>query len=366
MPVANNEPDPADYEAWTAWREAGGGTEVDETPAAETSAEDENQPSEPLEEVSQESQTATESETAEDPEQEEAEAEAVDPEEPVVAAKPKTGLSKRMRELTGEIKSLKSQLEELKQPEVDDEGDAEVMSATEPVAEAEAVAPKLSDYEDTDAETQWDQYEKATRAFNQAETKKAIDTALTNQRQTLELAHSKAVADANWAKASERYGDYNDIVKNDGTTRVSPAMVAVVKSQMDPESGTDIAYYLATHKDEATKLADSTMANNVEEWNDARVRAAVAFGEIRAKIAIEKAAKAAAPEVVPPVVPPKVVPPAPKAATPKTVTTAPKPPTQVGRTAPAVKSDILTNPGDDDTDAWMKLRNAELAKSGQR
>lgn len=358
FPVANEPPE--DMEQYNAWREAGGGTQATDEPAepAATSAEDENQPSEPVEEeVSQESQTATESETAEVTEQEEEEE--VDPEEPAAVAKPQKGLSKRMRELTGEIKSLKAELAELHQPEVDDDGAAEVVSATEPEAEAEAIAPKLSDYEDTEELSQWDQYEAASRAFNKAEMAKEIAKALANQTQQTELRLAKAQADATWAKASERYSDYNEIVKDDGSTRVSPAMISVVKTELDAESGTDVAYYLATHKEEATKLADSTMANNLEEWNAARVRVAVKFGEIRAKIAAEKAVKGA-PKPAAPKVPPVLK------TNPKTVTTAPKPPTQVGRTAPTVKSDILTNPGDDDFNLWEKARNAELAKTGRR
>jgi hypothetical protein len=366
-PSGNAEPNPEDYSAWNAWRDAGGGkTGSDEAEEVETPAvSDQTPPSEPPEEeTTQEGQTATESETGEEEEQVEDE----DPEEEPAPSKPAKGVEKRFRKLTGEIKALKSQLAELQQPDVDDEAEAEVVSATDAATEteAEAEAPKLSDFEDTEEQSQWDQYEAATRAFNKAEIARAIATDRAEQTKKLQaeldakvMQQAKAESDAAWSKASARYPDYDEVVKNDAI-QVSPAIISVCRANMEPELGTDIAYYFGQHPEEAARITKLTMANNEKEWQDARVRAALELAKIATKIAAEKAVPAtpkAAPKAAPATPPPTIT---------KKLTSAPKPPTTLRGTAPPAKFDLMDDASAADTSKWMAEREKDLAARGKR
>jgi hypothetical protein len=352
---------PEDYKAFTAYRDGQTpAAEIEvETPAAEieveaqapAAGEEATPPSEPAEPADQ---TAGESETAEEAQQTHAdETETQGPKKPA-PGEPDKGLAKRMRSLSGEIKALKSQLAELTQPDVDEEATGEVVSPSETATDAadEAVAPMLKDFEDneTTGESAWDQYEAATKLFNKLETAKAIKAALDTQRATIEEKHAKESAQADWNKAASRFPDFNEVVRAE--VQISSAMEVVMR--MDPETGTEIAYYLGQHPEESKRIAESTLAASEKQWGTALARAGVELGEIRA---IVKAAKTA----------PKVV--APKAAaTPplKTVTSARKPPTIIRNGAATPKFDVTNEDDAADTGKWMKERNRQLALAGKR
>ena len=351
------EPNPDNFAAWNEWREKGGGR-IDD--AEETSPADEKGPaSEPPQEI-EEGETAAESDPEEEEQQAEGEEEGeeeLQEEAPPVRGEPGKGRDKRLRKLTGKIAALESQLAELTRPDVEEEVETEVASVPEPAAEAKA--PELGDFEDTDTETSWQQYEKATRAFNKAETAKAIAAALAEQKQKLDLEHAAAETEKAWSQAAERYPDYDAVVKND-VVQISPAMIAVARADMDPETGTAVAYYLGQHPEEAKRIMEMTLANTEPEWQRARVRAGIELGKIASKIpALDKAA-APGPKLVAPKGPaPK--PPAAPPITPKKTTTVSRPPTQL-RGAPATqKFDLMDDSTATDTTKWIAERERQIA-----
>jgi hypothetical protein len=338
---------PDDFEQFEAWRAAGGGlaTSDNDQQGSKKPAVGSKQPSEPAEvEVTEEGQIAAESDPADDPEQEE-----TDPEDPPVPGKPNKGLAKRMRELTGEIKALKSQLAG-QQPDVEEEATEEVVSSTEQKTDDGAtklVRPKLSNFEDTDDQSAWDQYEAAMEEYTDARTAQMLGKALAEQRQELDTKHAKDTADADWSRSAARYPDFNEVVRDE--VRISAAMESVMR--MDPETGTMLAYYMGQHPEESERIARASLANNEKEWPGALARAALELGKIAPtlKPPVKGSTKPATP----------VTPPTP---TTKKVTAAKPPPTQLRGTAVTPAVDVMSDKDAGDYNIWEKAREAEIKK----
>jgi hypothetical protein len=336
---------PEDYAAFTKFRDASEASK--QTPAAD---EEETPPSESVKaEKADAGQTAEESEPKEETQQEEKE----DDDEPQEPEKG-TRLSRRMRKLTGTIAELQSRLDGLeKEPETEAEVAEEVASSTETVEDEPAeklVRPMLKDYEDTETQSAWDQYEVAMEAYNDAKTERQVErrlaSALAKQASDLELKHAKATADAAWNQAASRFPDYNEVVREE--VKISVAMEAVMR--MDPENGTALAYYMGQHPEESERIARATLANNEQQWGTALARAGVELGKIQAKL-------------TPPGKPgPKAAPVAIAKPATKTVSTASKPPTQIrgGVAAPAV--DVLNADDASNYAKWVKAREAQLKR----
>lgn len=357
--------DTEDYEAFSKSRdsEPSEPTEEEEkTPAAgdkkPTSESDDAEEAEA-------GQTAEESETEDEEQQEEDEDKDLqDKDKP---GKGKRGIDRRFGKLTGKIAALESRLAELgeKPTESGEEAEEEVASSTEKATEdpAEKLArPKLRDFEETETESAWDQYEKAIEAYEAKLEQKHADkiaAALTEQKEKLELEHGKALADAAWSKAASRFPDYNEVVLND-KVQISQAMESVMR--MDADSGTALAYWLGKHPEESLRIAKSTLAGTAQreptqaEWAEARVRASFELGQIRAQLNEQGKAKEPAKET-----PPK----SPTAASPPTtkkITSASKPPTVIrGGTAPP-QTDVLDEDGAADYNKWLPARERDLKR----
>ncbi len=115
--------------------------------------------------------------------------------------------------------------------------------------------------------------------------------------------------------------------------------------RMDPEAGTELAYYLGGHPEESLAIANATLANSEAQWTTALARAGMELGKIKAKLP-------------PPGAPKK---PAPPTATPtKTVTSASRVPTPIrGGTAPP-KPDVMSDTTAADYKKWNAAREAQL------
>lgn len=345
-----DELDTDDYAAFSAVRDTKPSeTEDEETPAAgdkkPTSESDEAEEAEA-------GQTAEESEPAEEEQQEEEEEKAQDK-----PGKGKRGIDRRFGKLTGKIAALESRLAELGEPpaEGDEEAAEEVASSTEKATEDTAeklVRPMLRDFEDTDKESAWDQYELAMEAYNDAKLTAKLTAALAEQKQQLEVEHAKATADADWSKAASRFPDYNEVVVNE-KVQISQAMESVMR--MNPEKGTAIAYYLGQNPEESLRIAKLTLATNEREWGTALARAGMELGEIATKLPAPGTKKDPAKETSK----------SPTAASPPTtkqVTRASKPPTVIsGGTAPP-QLDALDEDGASDYNKWLPARERDLKR----
>lgn len=347
--------DTEDYAAFSKSRDAAPSpTEDEETPAAgdkkPTSESDDADEAET-------GQTAEESETEEEEQQEEDE----DKDLQEKPGKGKRGIDRRFGKLTREIAALKSQLAESgeKPAEDDEEAAEEAASSTEKATEATAeklVRPMLKDFEDTDKESAWDQYEKAMEVYNDLKLERKLTAALTEQKEKLDLEHAKVFAEAEWTKASQRFPDYNDVVVND-KVQISAAMESIMR--MNPEKGTALAYYMGQHPEESLRIAKLTLATNEQEWTDARIRAGIELGEIYAKLPVPGAKKdqAKADDKTPPKSPTAAQPP-----TTKKVTSASKPPTVIrGGTAPP-QTDVMSEDDAGDYKKWNRAREAQLKR----
>lgn len=356
---------PEDFRAYEAWREAGGGNTADpdvdtKTPTAGDEEEPSSEPSDETDEdlegldLDEDGQIAEESDPEDVTEQEKTQAQ-------LAKSQPNKRLAKRMRDLTGKIKQLESQLAGLDQSESDEEADEEVVSSTdpgkdEPSAESKTLTrPRLKNFEDTEELDAWEQYEAAMDEYYAGRMTAAVSKAIQAERAETETKQQAAVREALWNKAASRFPDYNEVV-TDGVW-VSKAMEDVLR--MDPESGTELAYYLGQHPEESEALAKETLAPTEKQWPQALARAGMRLGEIRAKLAAEK--KTTTPK--PSGGNPPVRPPAPPL---KKVSDASRPPTQI-RGTPAPPAFDVNN--DDDArnyKRWESARNAQLAKSGKR
>lgn len=386
---------PEDFDDYQVWREAGGGSTPAQLPKDSTppigAHESEAAPPEEI----QEGESAVDPAPAEDEGQEEVE-EAIDPlAEPEVPAPgtPGRGTEKRFKKLTGEIAALKSRLEELTQPEIEEEAEVEVASTPEPApavaAAPPAPRPKLSNFEDSEtAGTAWDQYEAAMDAYNAAKIEAAVEgvrAEAAKEKETLQQQHIQNLHAVAWSEAASRYPDFNSVVVNDAV-KISPVMEAVMR--MDPKAGTDVAYWLGQHPEESLRIANLTISSGPkgytpEEYTTKMARAAMEIGKIQAKIdsaapkgpvaVAPKAAAAAAPgtpvaktsSLTPGVTPGGLPNPAPKPPI-KKVSTASRPPTQIRAAAVAPRFDVTDPATASDYDKWEAQRNRELAARGLR
>jgi hypothetical protein len=351
---------PEDFAAYQAFRDAGGDIAgADDGEEARAASEEEKPQSGPADEAGE---TAEDSDTEDDLQQEE-EGEEEEEEEEGEEDKPKknTRLSKRMSKMAGEIKALKSQLADRGQHPAEEEEEAteEVVSSTDKEGEGEPLKrPMLRDFEDNDetGETAWDQYEKALAAYDDANTERKVQTALQKQAQALELKHAKEASDAAWNKAAGRFPDYNEVLGRGG--KMSAAMESILR--MDPEEGTAIAYYLGNHPEESTRIAEATLANNAEEWADARARASFELGKISSKLAAAPTDKGKPAPAGPTKNPPRTTPAAPPAT--KKISTASKPPTLIRGGTAKPKFDVTNEEQATDYGKWEREREAALKR----
>ncbi len=308
-------PDPSDFRAFDAWREAGGGVDPTQVaapakPAAKAAAapaaeeeeavegseyvapatgEEEESPSDADTEAAAAEVEGEESETGEgdDSTSDETAAESETAEE-AETAKPSKGIEKRFRKQANRIAELNSTVQELREKlaavlgEAEGEGEEEETETTE-AAQAAATpeeigpAPQLADYDTLE------EWRKAFEAHNQ----KLIAAAAAQARKEAKAEHAadaaraaQAAADAEWSRQASRFPDYNNVVTDD--TKISHAMAAVMRR--DPEAGTRIAYYLGQHPEEAKKIAEMTLAKSEGEWAGAVALAGIKLGTILAKL----------------------------------------------------------------------------------
>ena len=322
---------PEDYAAFTKFRDA---ERVSEAPAA---GEEITPPSESAVEAGQ---ILADPETAADPQQADEDDEIPEPEKG-------TRLSRRMRKLTGTIATLQARLDGFaKESEEEEEVAEEVASSPEveaTAAPAKLARPQLSDFEDTEEKSAWDQYEAAMDAYNDAK----IEAALAKQRDDLNLKHAKDSAQADWNKAAARFPDFNEVVRAE--VKISAAMESVMR--MDPESGTALAYYMGQHPEESERIARLPLAANEQQWGTALARAGMELGVIRAKLA-----QPGKP------VPVKGPPAAPAKPQTKTITTASKPPSQIRGGVAAPAFDVNNEDDAADYKKWNRARDAQLKR----
>lgn len=355
---ALDELDTADYAAFSKARDSAPPEETEDD--KETPAAGDKKPtseSEDADEAEAETgQTETDSETVEEQQEEE------DDEKELQGkpgkGNPKRGIDRRFGKLTGKIAALESRLAELGEKPVEDaeEAEEEVASSTEKATEDKAetlVRPMLKDFEDTDTESAWDQYEKAMDAYHDAKYDQRLERKLAEQKAKLDLEHATATADADWSKAAARFPDFNEVVVND-KVQISAAMETAMR--MDPESGTALAYYLGQHPEESLRIAKLTLATNEKEWQVALSRAGMELGMIRVKLPVPGAKKDPAKADDKPK--PTAAPPP----TTKKVTSASKPPTVIrGGTAPP-QTDVMDEDGAADYKKWSRAREAQLKR----
>jgi hypothetical protein len=349
---------PEDYESFVAFRETGevpakAEEQEEEAPAAGARVTPPSESSEEEEEI-REGQSATESEPGGEAEQEEVQA--AQEQEPEKDKR----LARRMRKLTGTIAELQSRLDALTRGEEGEEATEEAASSTETVdeeADKPLARPMLRDFEDTDEKSAWDQYEEALDAYNQALTERKVAAALAKQKQALEEEHARTSAQAEWNRAAARFADYNEVVANPAV-KISAAMESVMR--MDPEAGTEIAYYLGQHPEESEKIARSTLATNEREWGVALARAGMLLGEIRTRIAPPaKGAAADKGAAKPGAAAPK---PAPKPQPKQQPSRASRPPAHLGGRPLAPQADPMSDQDANDYAKWVKAREAQLKK----
>ena len=347
---------PEDYAEFTKYRDGQDG--LPDAQEASTADEEATPSSESADEAGQ---TAAKSEIAEEAQQDK-DSEGT-PEKPADDER-ETRMSRRMRKLSGTIAALEARIGELsKEPDADEETTGEVASPPEEVVKpAEPlVRPMLKDFEDTEELSAWDQYEAAMEEYHEKKTTRALGAAidahkadLAEQARQLELKHAKETADREWSKAASRYPDFNEVLKPE--VQISQAMEAVMR--MDPETGTDLAYYLGQHPEESERIAKSTLATNEREWGLALARAGMELGKIRPTLKPPSAGKG------PVAVPPKAA--AATPATQKKVSTASKPPTTIRGGVATPKFDTKDEDTASDFKKWNAQREKELAANGKR
>ncbi len=221
-------------------------------------SEEWREPFEPKEETpKQEELELKPAETASEPETTEAE-----------VAKPKGhkggGSQKRIDKLTARNFFLENRLAEL---------EAKVKPAEETKTEPQVSRePKLADYGNN-----LEEFLKARDAWKE-----------NSEKQSAELERRKATVDSyneKVSKARAEYDDWDEVVAGSKITVPQAAIDAAV----DLDNGPDVAYYLATHPEEAEKLMDLSA-----------IRVVHAVGKISDKLAAERVAPPPKPKVKPP------------------------------------------------------------------
>lgn len=389
-----------DYEAFEARMNANEGVAGEAPEFTAPAAGDTKTPSsEPVDapEGADAGQIAEDSEATDDSEQEAEEA--ADPaEDPAEAADPgekDTRLARRMRKLTGTIAELQTRLDDLQKGATDEEIPEEVASPPAVAAKgAQALKrPVLSDFEDTDTETAFDQYEAAKEVYQDAKTAALVAAAKeedkaerTKERQEAALRESKAASDAAWSQAASRFPDFNEVLAKPEVV-VSAPMMAVLR--MDPAKGTELTYYLGQHPEECKAISDATVVivppsfgkegdpaferEGQRLWALAMAETGIRLGEIRAKLHAAPATPAKPPVTTPAKpgtatasVPGKPAPatPAPPRPQTKQVSSAHPPPRQV-RTSGVAPAFDASSP-DTPYETYEREMNAREARDGRR
>lgn len=120
-----------------------------------------------------------------------------------------------------------------------------------PSADAQDGPPKRENFETyeeyIEAKTRFQVSHELRKAYTQAEQIRARE----------EHARRESDWQTREAKASEKYADYDEVVLENSDLDITPVMAEAIKVS---EIGTDIAYYLGTHPDEATRIAKMSPA----------------------------------------------------------------------------------------------------------
>lgn len=189
---------------------------------------------------------------------------------------------------------------------------AKQLAELAPKAAAEADAPRMDQFSDI---------EEYAKAVGKYEREKGIKEYEAKQRQLADQQIQQRLV-SEWEKKADRgsskYDDFDEAVGDLAPT--SPILRAI----MDAENAEDVAYYLAKHRAEASKILALDVVGQVR-----------AIGKLEAKLLAE---------------PPK----------PKTPSKAPAPITPVGG-ASGGASDLPLDT--DDINTWMKKENARMRKA---
>lgn len=189
------------------------------------------------------------------------------------------------RRLERENRALKQRLEAAAAaPVADDEGDPEAATAAAAAEETPPPRPKLEDFDyDQDkwaeALTDWTDKEidrRARVAAQAAREEERVRTEAENTKRQVETLKQEFASRE--TEARDRYDDYDDVVY-DQTIVIPPIAADVIYAS---EVGPDLAYYLATHQDEAKQIAAMSDA-----------AAARTIGRIEARIEAEQASPTA-------------------------------------------------------------------------
>lgn len=208
---------PDDFAAFEAQMQGGKPAE----PAAEEETEEET-PSEDSGGKTPESKTADESETSDDDPEPEKENE----EKPS-----KRGLEKRFRDLTSQVRELKAALAAKAEPGV--------ASPKVDHAKAESGEPQTGDF-DT-----YEDYVRALAKFTVRE-ERAAQTRAEQQKTVVDVWTERESA------VRAKHADYDDVVASVDDIVFPQAMGEAL---MDSEKGPEIAYYLASNREEAERIA---------------------------------------------------------------------------------------------------------------
>ena len=208
-------------------------------------------------------------EPAEPSEPEPAPAEPAEPEPAAVAGRKDSGVGKVLNKLEQDLAAANARAAELAR--VNDQLLAQRVTPPEPVTpvveakpDLKPVPPKRGDFETPDAYdaamlTHLDERDAWTlrQADARTEAKLRADKAIADQqannaRVSQDYAAVQEAHDARLVKATEKYADFNEVAfAND--VPISPSMGVLI---MNSDAGPDLMYHLATHKDEAARIAN--------------------------------------------------------------------------------------------------------------
>ncbi len=187
-----------------------------------------------------------------------------DPEPPKRRRNRTAKLAAKLTNAEQEIAGLKQQIDGLKPEPVKDEP-----------------APKQEDFKTYEefarADARHAAREEAAKAVQ------GLSAKVENATRHVEAQHQEADWNKREAKAREKYADYDEVARDEDLS-ITPHMATAIK-QMD--EGTDVAYHLGEHPDEAARIAQLAPVGQVIE-----------LGRIANKIARPKPKQTAAPPPV--------------------------------------------------------------------
>ncbi len=227
--------------------------EGSEDTKTDTATDDENKAAEaePAEEAEEEQESEAESED----EGEEAEAPQRRPRRRSRSRRDRRAQEREISALRGQVETLTKLVGDLQKPAAetgDDEGAGEAQEAEE------APAPKLEDYDyDTDkwteAMTEWTKEQISAGQRKAEETQAKTRAQEQRQQQAEKFGELQDVA-------RERYEDYDDVVygKDASGQPLVPISPQTADLIVASDNGAEVAYYLATHTDEAHALYEMT------------------------------------------------------------------------------------------------------------